>query len=109
MALVLYFPVALCQQPAYHKVVARALSPRYTSGGFNTVPAVETTMSKERKPATATVKIDPELLRKAKQHCALNDLKLSDYLDGLVRAHIDRDHAKTLRKIAQDHRDELEP
>lgn len=66
-------------------------------------------MAKERNPATATIKIDPELLRKAQQIVAFSppdedgkQPKISDYLDSLLRATIERDHAKLLKRIAKE-------
>jgi hypothetical protein len=48
----------------------------------------------ERNPASATVKIDPDLLRKAKQVAVMKDVKLSEFLDRLLRGPIEREHAK---------------
>lgn len=66
-------------------------------------------MSKERNPATATVKIDPELLRKANQIVAFLPLdedgrqtKLADYLDQILRQPIERDHTKLLKRLAKE-------
>lgn len=53
----------------------------------------------ERNAASATTKIDPDLLRKAKQVAALREVKLTDYFDGLIRTAIERDHKKELDKI----------
>lgn len=74
---------------------------------FSTIPVAP--MAKERNPATATVKIDPELLRKANQIVAFlppdedgKPVKLADYLDQLLRASIERDHAKLLKRMAKE-------
>jgi hypothetical protein len=50
----------------------------------------------ERNPATATVKIDPELLRKAKVLCAMKGTKVSDFLDRLIRAAIEKEYGKVI-------------
>jgi hypothetical protein len=57
----------------------------------------------ERGAATATVKIDADLLRKAKQIAAMEDTKLTDYFDRLIRGPVERDHAKTMRRIVDEH------
>jgi hypothetical protein len=66
-------------------------------------------MTKDRNPATATVKIDPELLRKAQQVVAFlppnedgKQPKVSEYLDSLLRAPIERDHAKLLKRLSKE-------
>lgn len=56
----------------------------------------------KRPAATATMKVDPELLRKAKQHAALNDIKIQDYIDALLRKPIERDHAHDMRRIVEE-------
>jgi predicted DNA binding CopG/RHH family protein len=69
--------------------------------GYTTAILEPLTVAKNRRPASATVKIDAELLRKAKQHATLEDIKLQDYIDKLLRAPIERDHARTLRKLRE--------
>lgn len=66
-------------------------------------------MAKERNAATATVKVDPELLRMAQQVVAFapldaggKPLKLSEYLDSLLRMPIERDHAKLLKRLSKE-------
>jgi hypothetical protein len=50
----------------------------------------------ERNPPTATVKLDPALVRKAKVVAALRDMKLADYLDRIVRAQVEKDFSKEM-------------
>jgi hypothetical protein len=52
-----------------------------------------------RKAATATTKIDPDLLREAKKIAALREVSLTDYLDSLIRRPIKRDHEEEMNKI----------
>ncbi len=58
-------------------------------------------------PATQTVRVDTDLLRKAKLICARRPgragrtLKLTDYLDSLLRTAIERDYEEALRKIRE--------
>jgi hypothetical protein len=68
--------------------------------------AVGQPMGKERNPATASVKIDPELLRKARQVVAFLEqggepVKLAEYLDSLLRESIERDHAALMERLRQ--------
>jgi hypothetical protein len=56
----------------------------------------------------ATVKVDAALLRKAKQTCTLENIKLQDYFDRLVRGPIERDNAKALRKLRESAGEEQE-
>jgi hypothetical protein len=56
----------------------------------------------ERKPASATIKIDPDLLRKARQFTTMEDIKLQDYIDRLLRAPIERDHARMMKRLLED-------
>ena len=50
----------------------------------------------KRPAASATIKIDPELLRRAKKVAALKEVKLQDYLDKLLRGPINRDFARVM-------------
>lgn len=62
--------------------------------------AAEISMAKqERNPATATVKLDPELLRKAKQVLLVDGGKLTAYVDKLVRSAIERDYSRVMKSI----------
>jgi len=70
-------------------------------------------MAKDRKPASATVKIDPELLRKAQQIVAFMPPgeggkvpKLTDFLDAILRGPIEREHAKLLKRLSRDRGEE---
>lgn len=62
-----------------------------------------------RNPASATVKIDPQLHEKAYQHCAMSRprLKLSAYLDSILRGPIERDYARTMKRISKQQTEEV--
>jgi hypothetical protein len=62
----------------------------------------ESLIPRGRGAATATIKVDPELVRKARQTAALNDEKLQDYIDRILRPAIERDHARALRRIVEE-------
>ncbi len=59
----------------------------------------------EPLPPTSTGRIDTELMRKARIICAHSkgrggrNLKLSDYLDRLVRAQIEQDYERVMDEI----------
>jgi hypothetical protein len=65
--------------------------------------ATETTSmaKKQRNPASATVKIDPELLRKTKHIVLVDGGKVADYIDKLVRAAVERDYARVMRQLRE--------
>jgi hypothetical protein len=60
----------------------------------------ERTMAEKRGAAKATIKIDPELVRKARQVCAHEDVKIQDYIDTLLRGPIERDLDRVLDRVA---------
>ena len=47
-------------------------------------------LSMVNKKETISLKIDPELWIKAKQHCVGKRLKYSDYVEGLIRKDLEK-------------------
>jgi hypothetical protein len=92
------------------------LSLRQQGEWFDPAPELLTFIADETRPwdgrderPTVTTKIDPELLRKAQQIVAFlppgedgKPPKLSEYLDTLLRATIERDHVKLLKRLSKE-------
>lgn len=55
-----------------------------------------------KKTGTGSVKIDADLLWKAKRYAMLTDITLQEYLDSLIRAGIERDYAKAMKKLLKE-------
>lgn len=72
------------------------------------LPMAERAEGDGQQPSTVTVRMDAELVRKARIVCAHNPgrqgkhLKLVDYIDSLVRAAIDRDHDQVMDRVARE-------
>lgn len=73
-----------------------------------TVP-IECVMAEEHG-GTSTTRIDSDLLDKARQHCAHTKksngkpLKVTEYLDLILRPAILKDHAATMKRITDEQR-----
>jgi hypothetical protein len=69
-------------------------------------------MAEEERPMTATARVHTDLLEMARIVCAHTKdgqgrhLKLTEYLDSVLRERITRDHAAVLKRIARQHRDD---
>jgi hypothetical protein len=61
--------------------------------------ALEEPAMAEKKRTQTMAKVDSELLRMAKAIAAYEDKTLADYLDGIIRAAVERDHAKHIRRF----------
>lgn len=72
---------------------------------LNASPVLDLLMSDEAEVSTSTVRIDTELVRKARIVCAHSpgrgskQLKLVDYLDSIVRKKIEGDFARIIAEI----------
>ncbi len=65
-------------------------------------------MADEDQPSTRTARVDTELLRLARIVCAHTpgrngkQLKLTDYLDSILRPHITKDYQATMKRVAKE-------